>query len=477
MRSQGGALEIKSVSQYNKLAHEASKKSLNNFLEWAVIDSRPNPQRFKDCIQSYQKDMFKILIPLFDHAAGIKETKKRTAYLTGVKGCSKTSAIALCVGWLLQYAKQKVSIIAAAADRSQADILRRRIIAEFEHNPFVKLQFNNWKVIGDMGTLDILSSDWHTSSGFIPEVIILDELSMMENRNLFDFLFAARNKRPCIFIILTNAGIKQHFSYDIWKAAHEQDWLTLDINETPAFQDKEEIEKDRAILLPKVFRSLYRGEWVDITDDSPFTKITEAQIDRNLLFQTYGKPNVKYTMGVDLGLKHDYSCATIVHREGDITYLDAIQYWKGTPANPVSIEGVEDWITRQMSVFNIVMITLDNWQLESTRQKFSRKVEVKDYSFGGTGHYKLAENFRTLIDANRFKMPFHKELIDEINNLYVIVKPNNTYIVDHLPDRHNDGFVALTLAMFGLQEVWQRHDGDIIKFRPTIVPERHRYVN
>src|SRR5262245_34392801 len=59
----------------------------------------------------------------------------RRAYLERPRGHSKTTDTAIQVAWILQYAKQAVTGIAAAADRDQGELLRKAVSELERLNP------------------------------------------------------------------------------------------------------------------------------------------------------------------------------------------------------------------------------------------------------------------------------------------------------------------------------------------------------
>src|SRR4051794_29783893 len=99
---------LESIQLYDKLAFLESKQSIENYIKRIVVDSHP-PRRLKHIIKPWQMDLYKVLIPLFEAAAGFPiTTDKKAAFITAGKGSSKTSMIAQLVSWVLCFAKRKI---------------------------------------------------------------------------------------------------------------------------------------------------------------------------------------------------------------------------------------------------------------------------------------------------------------------------------------------------------------------------------
>jgi len=456
MKSMKEAIEL-----YDAIAYLESQQSLRNYIDRIVVDSRP-PQRLKHIIEPWQNNLYNVLIPLFEAAAGFPRTTNQLAcFITAGKGSSKTSTIAQLVSWALCFSKRPISAICAAADKEQAAILLDRIERETAHNSWMQLDIRNYEVQGPTGNLKVLSSDSSTCQGYIPDLIVCDELTFWKKRDLCDALLSGRNKRKdCVFIILSNAGILGTWQYKIWQQAGESpNWIQYAVPSFSAnWMSKEAIEEDRKMLLPALYKRLYLNEWADPGVDNGYLTLEQLQtcVDQNWSYQTKGNPNFIYVMGLDGGIVGDRTAAILMHAEGDTVVLDKVDVWQPSRSNRMPISTIEAWMDNCISNFQVRSLVLDSHNLEQTAQKYERRLDVERFSFRGDSHYKMAENLRSLVVNQRLKLypnAGHLEkadgstdtLITEIANL-ITVEKNGFYRLDHRPGFHDDIYCALAIA-------------------------------
>lgn len=446
---------------------EASRKGIWDYLQCLTIDTRP-PQRFKDLIKHnpWQADLINILAPIFEAATGHKPKTKSNVYVTAGRGHGKTSLFALLSAWALCFAKYPVKMYAAAGDKDQANILTERMQAEAAQNPWLAklLTSKVREVQGPSGTLEVLTSDAPTSTGLIADVYLIDELTSHKSRKLWDALLSGKDKRPdAAWCVISNAGIKGTWQHDILRTA-QQDPKRWVVHEIPALSaswlNREDIEAQRPYLIPAEFKRLHLNEWCDQNEENAFVLRYQIENCVTSTQQTEGRGH-KYIMAADYASVHDRTAAAVMHMEDDDVYLDDLKVWQGKPEDRMQIERLEQWLTEKMQSFDIRRLILDPYQLESTAQKFEKKLPVERFSFGGSHHYQLAENLRSLIVTRRLHIypkagPLTlpdgtiEDLVEEITQLVIEEKGQGRWRFNHLPGKHDDRAIVLALASLAL---------------------------
>ena len=371
------------VERYLSLLAESESQRWDGYLKHLTIDSRP-PGPFRP--EPWQQQIYNLLGPLFETAAGIVHEPVRQIFIVAPKGSSKTSTTAQGLNWLLNFAKRPVFAVAAASDADQAAILLQRMQEEARHNPFLKLKFSRRHVTGPKGTLEVLTSDAPSASGHLPDLIVCDEVTFWRRRDLADMLFAARDKRQdCVVVVIGNAGVKNTWQHDLWLAAQSSPrWIT---HAVPAFSatwmDQEAIKDQAKTLLPALYKRLHLNQWVDMTEECGY--VTREQIekclDKTLSYKTQGDRNYKYVAAIDAGIVFDRSVACVLHCESDKVILDRMDVWQPTSEERMKLSQLENWTAEVLSKFHVSDLVLDPYQLETLAQKYERRVEVTRYKY------------------------------------------------------------------------------------------------
>ena len=350
---------------------------------------------------------------------------------------SKTSIIAMLCNWCLVYAKHSIRIVAAAADRDQAQILIDRCKAEAVGNPWLKesLHCKHYEVLGPQGILTALSADAPTSSGLLADLYIVDELSWHAKRDLFDILYSGKDKRPTgCFIIISNAGEKGTWQHELWESSKKNPrWLCHEVPPMSAsWLDEALIEDQRATLPLTLFKRLHMNVWTAPGEDNAF--VTREQLTPCLVgVESLGDREHSHVISIDYGMTKDRTALCVAHADDNgIVVLDTLSCWQGNQQSHVQIGRIEEWVREQMTNFRVSKIVLDAFQLEGLAQKFEPYVTVERVNFGGNMFTKLSENLRSLILSQRIKLypgagslPVKnkmEDLADELLDLQIVQK-------------------------------------------------------
>ena len=113
---------------------------------------------------------------------------------------------------------------------------------------------------------------------------------------------------------------------------------------------------------PNITR-LIENSWAQ-SEHSLITSDELQAATRHLVEPEIGQRGIAYSMGIDLGLTHDWTAMVIGHVDGvDGRFtVDVVRTWRGTPGSPVSLMAVEDEVVRLAQRFRPKRIVADQWQ-------------------------------------------------------------------------------------------------------------------
>ncbi len=490
------ALELK-VAKAHELARRQSARSLAAYLDHVVIDSTP-PRRWSLIREPWQTELVAPLVPAIEHACGLRPDYDGPLFFwfTLPKGHDKSSLIGRLLNWAIGFARNPIKAYAAAADKTQARIVRDAMKAEARRNLWLteRLRFNNWEVTGLGGKLEIRSSDADTASGLIPDFVVCDEVTFWKSRDLYDVLFGGAGKRPhCVFIVITNAGLK---GPDQWQ------WLLREIARTsPAWHFHEspegvrlaswmseaKVAEIRKGLTPSMARRVLDNVWVDPAETEA-QYLTRDQLtactDPALTERTRGDRGKTYVLAGDLGITKDRATMAVAHRDGDRVVLDTLKVWAAPPGGRIDFDAVQAWAEQAVKDFRLRHAIFDNNQAEFLTQRLEKLgLAVTRYSFQGWGHTHLADNLRTLVqdrkiawypDAGRLTLPdgTAEDLITELARLVTVEQSaSGMYRVDHGPGQHDDRYTSLALAAYAVVKLPARRSPQVIALTAAPTPK------
>ncbi len=166
--------------------------------------------------------------------------------------------------------------------------------------------------------------------------------------------------------------------------------------------DRARIAEQERRLPSSSFLRLFQNEWT--ADEDRLTNLDDLAACVVLDGPLPPQPNVKYVIGVDIGLRRDRTVACVCHAErldgrplsaisdqmsmdadpfrGVRVVLDRIQVWAGSSDSPVQLAEVEVWLNEAVDIFNHARIVIDPWQAVGMAQRLrGRGVAVQEFNF------------------------------------------------------------------------------------------------
>lgn len=490
------ALELK-IAKAHELARRQSARSLAAYLDHVVIDSTP-PRRWALIREPWQTTLVQPLIPAVEHACGLRPDYGGPLFFwfTLPKGHDKSSLIGRLLNWAVAFARNPIKAYAAAADKTQARIVRDAMKAEARRNLWLseRLRFNNWEVTGPGGKLEIRSSDADTASGLIPDFVVCDEITFWKSRDLYDVLLGGAGKRPhCVFVVITNAGLKgpDQWQYLLREIARTSPaWHFYESPEgvrLASWMSEAKVAEIRKGLTPSMACRVLDNVWVDPSETETQYLTREelaACTDLTLAERTRGDRGNTYVLAGDLAVAKDRATMAVAHRDGDRVVLDTLEVWAASPNGRIDFDAVQAWAEQAVRDFRIRHAIFDNHQAEFLTQRLEKLgLAVTRYSFQGWGHTHLADNLRTLVrdgkiawypDAGLLRLPdgTSEDLTTELAQLVTVEQSaSGMYRVDHRPGGHDDRYTSLALAAYAVVKLPARRSPQIVALTTAPTPQ------
>jgi hypothetical protein len=321
--------------ELHELAVYESERSLTAYLGHVQIDARPEPSAWRGLIEPWQGDIVSPMIPALEYAAGLRTDYAGPGIFVYVlpRGHDKTGLIGRLANWCLAFARKPLSIAVAASTKDQARLLAKSMDAEIRLNPWLAKRISPYRneLRGPGGTLEVLSADAAYQSGRKDDVVIIDEWTFWEDRDLFDMLISGSAKRPgSVFIIITNAGMRNAWQHrELIKAQADPAWH---IYQSPAGQqlaswmDESAVERIRRIIRPSFARRVIGNEWIDATETPLLSEELIRSCVGDCLHKGKDQRKGRFVMGGDYGRTSGRTVSAILEATGEkkqVSYTDA----------------------------------------------------------------------------------------------------------------------------------------------------------
>ncbi len=285
-----------------------------------LVDTDAGPRKLADILDPWQRSDFAALDPAWRRVAGHDvEPRYLRAWLERGRGHSKTGDTAVMASWALFASRQKRAGAVAACDRDQAALIRNSVDTLCRLNPWLAsiLDVQATRILNRHtgSELRIESADVASSFGWLVDFAIFDEVSHAAKRDLWDSGFSAiAKRRHGLLVSIGNAGYKDSWQWELReKIRTDPAWYFHRLDGCCASWISEAHLAEQCRLLPdKVFRRLWRNEWVEGSGDA----LELADIDAALTLQHPSGPERgwQYTLGADIGLVHDATVIAVVGR-------------------------------------------------------------------------------------------------------------------------------------------------------------------
>jgi len=436
-----------------------SRLSVGFFLDSVVIDSSPEPQRFGDIADPWQRELVAPKIQALDGFAGLADYSGPLSFLSVLaRGHDKSSLEGRLLSWALVYSQKPVNGYLIAADLDQAALITEAMKREAELNPWYgdRLNFKRNLVTGPSGTVKVLPADAASAYGLRGNLYVCDEVTHWKKQDMWTAIVSGREKKPgSLLIVISNAGILGSWQDQYIRQValrNPQEWRIFERQGNLASWMTEE---RRALLrqqLPELEAArLLDNIWVDASLASGFLVPAdiEACEDPTIPAVPVRNPRYQYIAAADYGRVKDRTALVLLHEdENKQIVADQVLVYTPEPGRPVPVSMVDQWLDRVWDEFRPRKIIVDPYQLEGTIQRLETKGRpIERWSTrGGGGNMDLAMCLRGLI-ANRNIRWRDRETTQELRGL-VTKLTSYGFRFDHTSGTHDDRAVAMAMAAF-----------------------------
>jgi phage terminase large subunit-like protein len=462
------------------------KRSASKFLVFMGglrIDSAYGPKVFSKCIQPFQQECFESLAPSLQALQEGEMPPIRRFWIERTKKSSKDADLAVCLLWLIAFAKRPFLIQVCAANRKQAGIVRSRIksILAYNHwlDDYVEIQRHMIISKNGLGELIIESTDSTGGAhGETPDLLVLNELVHVAKWETMQTHRSNANGVPQgVVIISTNAGIRGTSAWDWREKAikamnkNPDKWRFHIWDKKAPWIPDVNVEEERELdTIGNTFKRLWEGKWVLGTGDA----VDEDSINRCFVLEgpledrEYGW---NYIAGLDLGIKKDHSGIAVIgvnvrEKKLKIAAIKAvtptvpIEKENGETEYEVSAAAVENACVRLWKLFLIDWFGYDPAAGGSFMAQRLRDVGVpmREVSFAKPDNLTaMARSFVQVLKDGKLEAYDDEEgrLRRDFGKFTITYKPPSSYKLEAVSDVHGHADVG-TAVIIALPEAVER---------------------
>ena len=410
---------------------------------------QPDGRRWGDVATSWQ----------WEDAAAILGGKERYHYLSRPRGGSKTGDLAAISLVAMDALPDDSTAYAIAADRDQAArliammwgyILRMEWGAKGDRYGPARA----WSVtqLDPRVRMEALASDGASAYGLLPHWLVVDEihqwLSTPNARGVWDAIVSAAPKVPgCRMVVMSTAGDPAHWTRRIRDhAVSDARWHAHEVPGPVPWIDPEDLAEQQRLLSPSVFARLHLNQWTESED----RLVSPGALEECVTLAGPSEPvaGVAYVIGLDIGLTHDRTAATVAHLADGVVVVDLVTTWQGTPLEPVNLAAVREWLALVGETYNRATLVYDPHEATAIIQGLGwRKSRMQAYAFSQSSVGHLAMALYQVLRGRQLALYPDAELLAEMAAVRLRETQPNVYRLDHDPSRHDDRVIALALVV------------------------------
>jgi phage terminase large subunit-like protein len=314
-----------------------------------------------------------------------------------------------------------------------------------------------WKIVvrATGASLEAVAADAFGAWGLRPYFVFVDELAQWQTtrgaRRLWEAISTSLPKTGGRMVVATTAGDPAHWAARVLEhALADPLWRVAETHGPPPWMPEELVDEQRRRLPESSFQRLFENIWTSGED----RLVAEEDLAACVTLDGPQEPipGMRYTLGLDIGLRRDRTVATVCHLEGGVVTLDRLAVWEGSRLRPVSLGEVEEWVHRASVEYGAEII-FDWWQAAQLAERLRRRgVRMREYTFSAASVGKLASTLFQVLREHALRLPDDEALLDELRNVRLRETSPGVLRLDHDSGRHDDRAVALALAVHRLVE-------------------------
>jgi len=443
---------------------KAMQASPAHFRASLVIPSADGGRRFTEVVSDFQHRDFEAIDAGMVALSRGERPEPSRFWLERTKGASKDTDLAVSLLWLLAFTRRTVVCQVGAADRDQADELRKAAKSILRLNPWlgelVEIRATALLNPRTESIAGVIPADASGSHGARPDLVILNELTHIvgdEGKEFAETLLDNASKMPNgVVVVATNAGHLDTWQHTWRENARVGDrWYFSKVEEPAPWLDQRELEEARKRNSATRFARLWQGVW---TADGG-NALASVDIDAAVTLRAppvARDDSLDYFGGLDLGISKDSSAFVIIGRErgGERLRLMHVQAWTPTAAEKVSLEKVEADLIAIDKAWKLQSLYADPWQSALLCERLRRVgVAVQELPFSPKNLGTMATATVQAFAERRLALWNDEILLRDLRRLRIIERGYGVRLeAARNSDGHADRATALALALAAAHE-------------------------
>lgn len=391
---------------------ELSRRDLVFWLEGLNIQGARGLVDFGETIQPFQREVFTAVSQSLQAVQAGQMPPVRKFWIERTKKAGKDSDLAMCLMWMLAFAKRPLYLQVGAADRDQAAIVKQRMELLLFVNPWLNelVHIHQWKArsANGLAMLDIMAADIAGAHGGTPDVLVINELSHVTKWEFVENLLDNADGVPQgVVIVATNAGFLGTKADMLRRVAQQsEDWQCFYWKEPAPWLSAGDVEDARKRSSASRFARLWHGKWVSGKGDA----FSEAVIDRCFTAtgpQPEHMQGWRYVAGLDLGVSHDHSALVVlgVDPQGQRVRLAWFRAWEPRAGGEVDLEDVERSCLEVRKRYRVEWLGYDPSQAKLMAQRLRRQgVPCHEVPFVGNRLNDMANTLKETLESGKLEL-------------------------------------------------------------------------
>lgn len=414
----------------------------------------------------HQREWLKALSPALASVARGEVPKIGKFFWEGTKGSGKDFCLALAVIWLLMASQRPLYCQIGAADRDQADELRKSAKGILRLNSWLRrIEVQNWKIVCESSECEceIIAADVAGSHGARPDVLVLNELHAIEDgkwefaENLLDNASKVPNG---LVVIATNAGFTGTDAFR-WRemARQSKRWSFHQYSKPAPWLNEDEIAEAQTRNSAQRFGRLFLGEWSSGAGDALDPEDIKAAVTQPgpLLPRDTDAGGWTFLGGLDVGIKHDHSAFIVLGvKSGESRIrLARCLAWKPPRGGQVELDKIEQAILGIHQQMHLQRVLYDPHQAQHLAQRLRRRaVFCEEVPFVSANLDRMATVLMEVFRTRVIDLYDDKRLIKDLGRITIEEKNYGqklTSVAD--ADGHADTATALAIVLPAAQRL------------------------
>lgn len=426
------------------------------YRERLAVRGSHGPVSFTSIEAPFQRPILASIDAAFRAVREDRQPPVTRIWVEATKGAGKDTLAAMSLLWLLAFTPRQLTAQVLAADRSQADELRRAADGIRRQNEWLGqlVEVQNWLLLNPHSgsRCEIVASDESGGHGSRPDIVVINELTHHSDRGPAETAMDNAAKVPSnVTIILTNHGRRDSWQWDWRQLAKESPrWAFHSYTQPAPWINPDELKERRRSTSEARFRRLWLGEWIGDDESALTDAVLRAAIV--LAGPRYGResPDEQTFAGLDLGISRDRSALAILTRSpGERTKLAGCQSWSPPRGGQIDLSQVERAVLEAHQRFGFFTLFYDPAQAELMAQRLRRAgVPMVGIPFTVGTLQEMASSLLEVFNSGEIELFQHHQLITDLRQLR-FVERGNAFRLDSTrnSDGHQDLATAFTLAL------------------------------